>query len=378
MTNNNSYSAVPGLLSLAALLLLPLAPAQAQTACETYIVQPGDTLSEIARIAGIDGGHQMIYSANEDVLPSPNQVEIGQRLRIPCADGSLPPRDAAAAAAPAAAPATPAPAAIPAPTPLAAPPTAAAATLPRIRFLTGGAYAPFTDETLPEQGMFTELVKRAVEIGDPGQQYRVIFIDDWEAHLTELLPSGAFDLGFPWYLPDCGELASLSPANAIHCTEFEASDPFFETVVGYYTLKGSRFEGASSYEQLHGARICRPNGRFTFDLETAGLVPPNIAMLVAPHQAACWEALTTSFVDVVTFEALPAEADLRPLGLIDTVVELPELATVETMHVFAPKANPNGRAYLDLLNEGLRVLRGNGQWFAIISRHLAAQEARGN
>jgi polar amino acid transport system substrate-binding protein len=223
--------------------------------------------------------------------------------------------------------------------------------------------------------MFTELVTAALKIAKPDQDYRVVFINDWGAHLTDLLPTGAFDMGFPWFLPDCTKLENLSPANALRCTDYDATEPFFEAVVGFYTMKGSKFEGTTSHEQLAGARLCRPDGWFTFDLEAAGLVEPTISMTVAPTQVACWEALQEKEVDVVTFDALPAEADIQALGLSDIVIELPAVSTVARMHVLTPKTNPNGKAYIALLNAGLEKMRSNGQWFAIVSKHLSMAQA---
>ncbi len=338
------------------------APAAAQEACQIYTVQRGDTLSNIAKTANVDGGYQLLYSANRDVIENVNIIEVGLRLRIPCADGSLP-LDGAAAQPAVVATAEPQPAAT----------APADGPLPPIRFLTGGNYAPFTGEDLPQQGLFTELLTTAVREGKPDQEFRIIFINDWGAHLTDLLPTGAFDMGFPWYLPDCTKVDRLSPANAIRCTEFDASDPFFEAVVGFYTLLGSPYTNASGPEQLYGARLCRPDGWFTFDLEADGLVEPNITMVIDPTQVGCWEQLQAGTVDVVTFDALPAEADIKALGLTDKVVEVPAAANVARLHVLTPKTNPNGRAYLDIMNRGLAKMRTNGEWFAIVSRHLASQ-----
>lgn len=330
--------------------------ARAQNLCEIYTVVQGDTLSDIARRAGIEGGYQVIYSANRDVLDSPNILEIGYRLKMPCADGSLPLGNGTANAesAPSVAP------------------VVASGDLPQIRFLTGTDYAPFVDEGLPEQGMLTELVKRSVDIGKPDQEYRVVVINDWSAHLTELLPSGAFDAGFPWFLPDCTKLQNLSPNNAMRCTEFDASEPFFEAVVGFYTLKGSEYEGVTSYEQLFNSRVCRPEAWFTFDFEAERLVEPNITRLAPQTQVECWEALLAGEADVVTFDALPAEADIEMLGIRDKVVEMTDLSGQATMHVFIPKDNPNSKAYLDIMNAGIAQMRSNGEWFSIVSKHLSA------
>ena len=51
---------------------------------ETYVVQPGDSLSVIAdTLYGDAGAYVRIFEANQDTLSSPNRISVGQRLIIP-------------------------------------------------------------------------------------------------------------------------------------------------------------------------------------------------------------------------------------------------------------------------------------------------------
>lgn len=357
--------------SVLAMALMTTA-ASAQDLCSAYSVKAGDTLSEIATAAGVKGGYQVLYSANRDQLSSPNMIEIGMRLAIPCDDGTLP-GTTTAKAEPAIEAVTETVAAAPAAATTAEP---VATDLPEARFLTAGSYAPFTDEALPEGGLFTELVKLAMARGDADQTYKVSFVNDWGAHLTELLPSGAYDMGFPWYLPDCSKVDLLSAATQLRCTDYDASEPFFEAEVGYYTKAGSDLANVTTHDELKGKRLCRPDGWFTFDLEALGLVEPAVSMLVAPTQVDCWRALEAGEVDVVTFDALPAEDDIMSMKISDNVKELVPLTSVQTIHVFAPKNNPDGQAYLAILNEGLKSMRDDGTWFQIVSTRLREHEKK--
>lgn len=326
--------------------------AQAQVLCSEYTVVRGDTLSRISDAAGVRGGFQRLYDANTNVLESPNTLEVGQVLRIPCEDGSLPlggtsaQQITTARTAPGQATARPA------------------------TFVTASGYAPFTDEDLPEGGMITQMVRRSMELGNPDQEYRIVFVNDWGSHLTELLPSGVFDMGFPWFLPDCSKVDLLSEANAMRCTDFDASIPFYEAGVGYYTLAGSAYDGLTEYSQLYGARLCRPDGWFSFDLEGEGLTAPNIELIFGRSQQACWEMLRDGKVDVVTYDALPAEEDYTEMGMKEQVTDIPALASKVTLHVFVPKDNPNGQAYLQTLNSGLEQLRLSGEWFEIVRSQI--------
>lgn len=330
-------------------------PAAAQSQCSSYTVAPGDTLSQIASRADVAGGFQFLFNANTNILSNPNLLEVGQVLKIPCADGSLPGATVASAA----------PAAQAAPAPVVTKAVAKPAS-----FVTASGYAPFTDEDLPGGGMMTQMVARAMEIGNPDQDFRIVFVNDWGSHLTELLPSGAFDMTFPWFLPDCSKVDILSKPNADRCNLFDASDAFYEAGVSYYTMKDSPYAAATEYSNLAGATLCRPDGWFTFDLEGEGLVEPNITLVFGKSEEACWERMQAGEVDVVTYDTLPAEEDYRNLGIVDQITELEPLASTVTLHVFTPKDNPNGRAYLDIVNAGLEELRLSGEWFQIVRSQI--------
>lgn len=50
----------------------------------TYTVQPGDTLSKIAKeFYGSANAYNKIFEANQDKLTSPDKIQVGQELVIP-------------------------------------------------------------------------------------------------------------------------------------------------------------------------------------------------------------------------------------------------------------------------------------------------------
>ena len=62
-----------------------LAPAKpAAPEAKTYTVQPGDTLSKIAKqFYGNANAYMKIFEANKDQLNDPNLIKVGQVLKIP-------------------------------------------------------------------------------------------------------------------------------------------------------------------------------------------------------------------------------------------------------------------------------------------------------
>jgi hypothetical protein len=338
--------------------------ASAQELCSLYTVKPGDTLSGIAKAAGVSNGYQGVYASNRNILSNPNSIEVGMKLTIPCPDGSNPTTEAAAE--PAAEPVVE----------TTAEPATASADLPPLRFLVSGDYAPFTDQSLPGGGLHVEIVEAAMARGNPDLEYTLTWIDDFEVHLTELLPRGAFDAGYMWFLPDCSKIELLGPDAQMRCTDYIASDPFFEDAVGFYTKAGSPLVNATSYQDLLGLRLCRPDGWFNWDLEAAGLVEPAVTMVNPETQVDCWKALEADEVDVVTFDAIPAEADIVALKISDNVQEIKALASIQTSHVLIPANNPNAEAYMAILNKGLAEIRADGTWFSILTTRMREHEER--
>lgn len=355
LENAAKSAAVPQVCAamLSAAALLGASPAQAQEQCKSYTIVRGDTLSQIAERARVRGGFQILFNANSDVLSNPNAVEVGQVLQIPCADGAV-----AAAAKPVR------------PT-QAARPTPVTTTPDRpLRIITGSGYAPFTDEGLEGGGALTIMVNRAVSEGNPDQEFSINFVNDWGAHLDSLLPTGAMDMTFPWFRPDCSKVEFLSEASAMRCTQFNHSEPLYDALVGFYALNGSPYATATTYAELRGATLCRPEAWFTFDLEAEQLMPPNVKLVRPVPQNGCWQLLVDGEVDIITLDALPAEEDYRELGLADQVVNIDALASKQTLHVFVDKNNAFANEALPIVNAGLEKLRLSGEWFNIVRNSI--------
>lgn len=331
-------------------------PVAAQEQCAEYTIVRGDTLSQIANRADVAGGFQTLFNANTNVLSNPNRVEIGQVLQIPCADGSLPGAKSSRVAAVVPAVAEPAP-------------TTSTPNRP-LRIVTASGYAPFTDEDLEDGGALTKMVDLAMASGNPDQDFSIMFINDWGSHLDTLLPSGAADMVFPWFRPDCSKVEFLSEGAAERCTKFNHSDPLYDALIGFYALNDGPYADADSYDDIMGARICRPAAWFTFDLEAEQLMPPNVELIRTEAQDGCWELMMNGEVDVITLDALPAEEDYRELGHDGKIAHLDSLATKQTMHIFVSKDNAFANEALPILNAGLEDLRLSGEWFQIVQKGI--------
>jgi LysM repeat protein len=65
---------------------LPAPAAAAAAGGKTYTVQPGDSLSKIAKqVYGSAGDYMRIFEANKDQLDDPDKIKAGMTLKIPAA-----------------------------------------------------------------------------------------------------------------------------------------------------------------------------------------------------------------------------------------------------------------------------------------------------
>lgn len=379
--NKDFYQFIAGLIVAATIaLFVPLiqlpvgATVRDHAGCGSiYQVVSGDTLHEIAVKAYGAGKYEVIFEANRDILSSDSRIEIGDELLIPCLDGVRPRVGTMQ---------------------LARAPVAGAGQVSRtpspgasavmsdhdgsggdIAFVTGSDFAPFVHPALPEGGMVTELVRLAVADADNDRDIHIALVEDWSAH-PGLIEDETFDLGFPWYRPDCSRVLNLGASMRRRCAGFDFSAPLFEVEIGYYVRAGDPLAEATVYERLSGSRICRPANYFTFDLEQEGLPGPATGLVIAPAAADCFRWLEQGKVDVVTLSEMIAVEEITRLGLDSRVDGIPELASVQTMHVVAPKGNAKGRAYLDLIDGGLADLRASGRWFEVVSRHFGTYGVR--
>ncbi|MGB1213601.1 MAG: hypothetical protein ACPG4X_09560 [Pikeienuella sp.] len=397
-------------------------------ACEVeYVIQDGDKLPAIAFAAYGSTNYQLIFARNFGVLKSPASLPVGTVIVIPCVEGdsSLTPnvealtaRQAAGGATAvatedAAEPATTETAAEPEevvaaePTPEAtedaeapasaeaeaevettesapAPAEETVAEAPAVapapnggfRLLTANGQFPYSDRSLRGGGMVTELVTLSMANAGYKDQFKTVFIDDRESHLSDLLLEGSFDVGFPWLRPRCDDLDALreiAPDQAWMCETFDFSEPFYEYVNGFFVRDGEYSANRTTFEDFSGGSICRPEGESVMDLAVKGLTSDGVELVRPASVADCFALLMTEEVDAVSVEIFTAEDVLSEGDLFDQVEEMPNLSLLWTVHAVAPKGKPDAKSALEALNKGLIDLKISGRWFRIVARHLAAQ-----
>ncbi|NJS40352.1 MAG: LysM peptidoglycan-binding domain-containing protein [Rhodobacteraceae bacterium] len=324
-------------IGFAALLTLALGQsggALAQEACTTYSVQAGDTLGDIAFAAYGSYNYQMIFNANRDAIAdNPNNLPAGLQLVLPCEDGRLSPdselsaiitqeteREAAA-------------------------PRADQPYRPPMKLVTANDWKPFADESLLGGGIYVRMATTALNRGGNDLDHKISFVDDWGSHIDILLPTNAFDISIAWSKPDCSQIDKLGEFAVKMCTEFEFSVPVYEVAYSYHTLTDSPFAGARAFSDYVGARICRPEGWPTSDLEVEGLAEPVVTFVRPKSPKECAEMLLAGEVDLYSIEVETSTANFEELGATDRVALNPALATFNTHHFVTAKSNPGARIH---------------------------------
>jgi len=337
-------------------------PAAAQTCGGTYTVKPGDSLSEIAdRLYKNASMWTAIHSNNlEAIGESVNTIRVGMKLSLSCIDGrptGLPggvPVESAQAAEEA--------------VPALRAGSGTAATRSRINLLTAGDFEPFTDSDLPNGGLLADVVNAAMDKADPEAGFAIHWVEDWGSHLEPLLSNALLDLGFPWYRPDC----EGSP-DRYRCANFLFSDPMFEMLILLFTRKSDPIAFESDAD-IPGRTLCRPRGYFTHDLDRQGrrwISDERITLRQPQAVADCFEMLMDGEVDAVALNEFTGRTALRDLGLKEEVAIVQgRPLSIEGLHVLVHKSHPQAEAMLETINAGLRGIKDDGTYQAIIDRHM--------
>jgi len=402
--------------------------ASAQEACSTYEIQRGDSLRDLALQVYSTEDFRIIFDANRDVIGNnPNIIRVGDVLTLPCLEdigraAAAPQTEAEAIAAEMAAELVKAAedraakaiaeaearvaeaeaeakkisedaviaARVAAREEIESARAEGAALIrnadagerPEIRdrqllLITGGNYAPFTDEALPHRGLYTNLVETAMLRAAPEQAYKIQFVNDWSSHLDLLMPTLAFDATFPWSRPNCETPASLSETDRARCETYNFSNPFYEVVDTFFARDGSGYEQALSYADFAGTTICRPEGWSLSHMDSVGLYEPAIDLLRPVSPDDCFHALMDGTAEIVAVEAHLAVEAIARLGYEHRIVENPNLAAIKSLNVMTHKDNPDGEAILETLNQGLEIMQQSGEWRDIVSTALRHQMENG-
>ncbi len=235
-----------------------------------------------------------------------------------------------------------------------------------LKLLTGSNYEPFTDLGWPGQGMLTELVNAAMETTPDPVTYSITWENDWGKHFPALNDK-TFDMGFPWYQPDCD-----SQRDSERCVNYHFSDPLAEVLMLLFVKDGSDFTFERD-EDIFGKKICRPDGFLSFDLDTPErqwLTTGKVELVRADDEPACFNKLLDGEVDAVSLNVFLGAQVTKEMGLQGQVVPLDRPVSSLGMHMIISKRHWRGTTFLYRFNAGLAKLKESDRYNEIVSKHL--------
>ncbi|ETW96463.1 MAG: hypothetical protein ETSY1_26510 [Candidatus Entotheonella factor] len=296
-----------------------------------YIVREGDSLSKIARQFYQDSRKwKIIFDANSELIKTPEVLQVGWSLRIPSLDDSPQPQPAQ---------------------PVKAGPDQAAPP-PKRTLVTRNLYPPFVHQSLPNQGMLTDIIQTAFETMN--YKIEILFrpLGDGLSATREGRVTGTF--------PHAQESGSKD--------SFFASQPLYRVLIRGFVRVGNPLS-FDTLNDLQGLVLCQPEGTSTSALQP--LVTSNLITLDQSKSIdACFEALVNQKVDMVVVDEFGGRHALDRLGMVQQVCMLNQAVAIETLHLLFSKIAPQSRVVVYEFDQALRRLTADGTLKSITTRHL--------
>ncbi|GIW56071.1 MAG: hypothetical protein KatS3mg082_2475 [Nitrospiraceae bacterium] len=226
-----------------------------------------------------------------------------------------------------------------------------------LSLVTGPDYKPFTDPSLAEGGLATELVRAA--FASQGVDVSITWMD-WKAGFDATV-QGAFAATFPYFrAPEREQI-------------YWYSEPIF-VVVHRLFFRSDRTPPPAQVEDIAGSRVCIPTG-YHPDPVLLPMVEGGRLTLEQPlDMTRCFELLALGRVDfVATNEMQGWELVDRTPGLSRANVAISRFpSATRTLSLIAPKSRADALATIARFNAGLVSLVQSGRYAEIVARHLGA------
>ncbi|MFY0664785.1 MAG: transporter substrate-binding domain-containing protein [Natronospirillum sp.] len=221
-----------------------------------------------------------------------------------------------------------------------------------LRLVTGNQYPPFADENLPGGGLATEIVRAA--FAAVGRDLQVEF-SPWQRGYRDAL-MGEVQGTFP-YIPSADRVRDMVYSGPL---------------IRVRTLVISRSDNPVNYQHagdLVGRELCWPLGWALPSVVDAMLRSGDIRYSQPRDYNACPRMLATSRVDFLLANNFQWSALTAAEGLDSADYFISEQAIQEvTLHFIAPRTSEGDRV-VRLFNVGLKAIRENGDYDAIISAY---------
>lgn len=224
-----------------------------------------------------------------------------------------------------------------------------------VELVTGNGYPPFTDASLPEGGLVTEIVRTAYRRA--GKEPELTFLAWKRAELA--VQRGKAVATFP-YVKTGRRLERYSFSNPVFVPE---------VVPIVAPADAGRIESVSD---LKGLRTCMPVGWQVGVEEIDDMIDNgDITTFREYEMPICYRLLAHGRIDFIATERLGARVDARrTLGTEDAVYAEDIVLGTTPLHVIFDKDHPQTPSRLAVFNRGLKAIKEDGTYDDIVARHV--------
>nr|WP_291321767.1 transporter substrate-binding domain-containing protein [Desulfonatronospira sp.] len=225
-----------------------------------------------------------------------------------------------------------------------------------VRLVTGDDYKPFTDQTLPQGGMITEIVDHVFQ--QLGYDAEIEF-HSWSRGYS-LSKEGDFLGTFPY-------VKTLERKE-----EFYFSDPIITVTNLFFVRKDADISFVHDSD-LKGLTACKPLGYSLTDIQS--FMDQDLIAVQRPNTVeSCFKMLHRGRVDLVPInEYVGWEVARQIVGREDVFRVLDRPLLEDGLHFIVTKKNSQGLEIVGRFNEILRQMRDESNLDAIIDRHLYSE-----
>lgn len=215
--------------------------------------------------------------------------------------------------------------------------------------VTGPDFPPFADESLPDGGLVTRIVKQA--FGRVERSVDIQFLP-WSRGFASVR-DGKADATFP-YAPSTERLAVM-----------QASAPIFMLQNRVWSAEDQPVAWTTPSD-LAGKRLCLPLG-YAASKPIQALIDQNLLQLVQPRNMEdCVRMVHSHRVDFTTNDPAVMRAVMERTHL--NLAGNPRSLDSRPLVLFVARNNPRGAGLLADFNEGLRRMKADGSYDQIVNR----------
>jgi polar amino acid transport system substrate-binding protein len=222
------------------------------------------------------------------------------------------------------------------------------------KLVTGNEYAPYTDQTLPEGGLATEIVKAAFAAS--GHTLKIDFLP-WKRGY-DLALAGDYDATFPYVTTEERQKGFVYSVPMVTLSQVLLSNPA---------------AGISSADAaaLKGKRICLPLGYSTIKPVQALVDAKEITRSELPDMKACMQHVANGRSDFLIIDKMSGTVAMKTAGIDEKTLNRVTLdSTTNTLHLMVGRNHKDGAKIVAAFNDGFEKLKSSGDLRKIIEKHI--------